>query len=505
MELIPYRKAKKVGYCLPDKTMIIEPQFERATPFVGEFAWVKWAEKWGVLRKDGSFLIRPKYDYIDGEHFDFWKKTFLGVRIGKKWGIVEDLKELISPLYDVMPCRWFDGTIMVTQRKKVAFVNDEQELIVPFAPENPDLHKEYIINNIEWRIQNRQLRNSKTNEIIELPTIFDKISHFITKKNLFCCYKIQCEDWHHGIMDTKGVVLLEPKYYFIDALYTNPSYYIFSENDDLKGLLSDNFQLLLPPIFYDIQFYKNDIFYCHSDDFMGFRNAKNEIYPLKDLPLTAIQVSSNTANHEAFQYHYWVDMLQNIVYAEDLPSGEELPIINIASFLEKKYAIEAFKLPYFEDFDLSTLGYYDAVIQEKDLRLTLDSRNIKKTTIDTETLNLMRSALENIPAIDALVLNYIQKDFERKGYAADYIDHFLEYAAPDNLAKLLQKSTQKGTKSKQLAQQLRLSAFRVMLHSQERFIWLDYTINPIGQQFTNYVLTIFFNQKGELMGYTMES
>jgi Protein of unknown function (DUF2004) len=162
-------------------------------------------------------------------------------------------------------------------------------------------------------------------------------------------------------------------------------------------------------------------------------------------------------------------------------------------------------LPYFEHWNNQTLEtHFDAFLPEKDLRLSLALDQPAKE-LDAATLPLVRSILDNIPAIDELLLDYIQQDFKQKGNAAEYINHFLEYADPSIVQTMLQKSTQKGSKPKRLASLIRLMAFRITLHANASFLVLDYTINPIGAMLNNYVLTVSFDKTGEMTAYSMES
>ena len=66
--LVPYRRHDTWGYCLPDRTLVVEPRFEQAFPFGDhELAHVRQGQRSGLMRRDGTLAVEPVYDWIGNE------------------------------------------------------------------------------------------------------------------------------------------------------------------------------------------------------------------------------------------------------------------------------------------------------------------------------------------------------------------------------------------------------------------------------------------------------
>ena len=80
--LFPILKNGKWGYINDGGRVVIEPQFERTTPFTEGLAPVKQNGRWGYLDLSGNMVIKPQY--VAALHFsegialvsydDYWKK-----------------------------------------------------------------------------------------------------------------------------------------------------------------------------------------------------------------------------------------------------------------------------------------------------------------------------------------------------------------------------------------------------------------------------------------------
>jgi WG containing repeat/Protein of unknown function (DUF2004) len=218
-----------------------------------------------------------------------------------------------------------------------------------------------------------------------------------------------------------------------------------------------------------------------------------------------LELFSNTADPKPDSRYYWIDMLRDIVYAEDLPLGKEPQTVQIEGLADTTHDLEAGTLPYFEQFDPGKPEesyYHDLAYKGNTVKMGLTTC---KVAIDHQQLLVMRNALEKLPEIDALLIRHMQKDFKAKGVVWEYIDHFLREVSPENVKLTLKNCDPKLSKAKQCFSLLRLKCFSIRLDSLDRFIWVDYTINLPDFECTNYVMTASFNASGVMTDYTRES
>ena len=78
----------KEGYVIP-------PKFEEAHPFVGEYAFVCYKGIWGIIGKDGKFVVEPQFDSAS--------KPFGGITIvrqGEKFGLFKNGENILPFQYD---------------------------------------------------------------------------------------------------------------------------------------------------------------------------------------------------------------------------------------------------------------------------------------------------------------------------------------------------------------------------------------------------------------------
>ena len=106
---IAYAKVKfgnKVGYIKQDGTYLIEPKFEEGNnSFDYDFAAVKLNNKWSFVNPNGSYLFALKFD--DARNFtqEGYTEGFAPVKLNSKWGYLKtDGTYLIEPKFERAYC-----------------------------------------------------------------------------------------------------------------------------------------------------------------------------------------------------------------------------------------------------------------------------------------------------------------------------------------------------------------------------------------------------------------
>ena len=96
--LVPVRHTNgKWGYksSALSRDYVLKPKFDDARPFVGDYAFVCKGDVWGIIGKDGKFVVKPKYFYVKG--------PYNGVQIvlyASKYGFVKGATEITDICYD---------------------------------------------------------------------------------------------------------------------------------------------------------------------------------------------------------------------------------------------------------------------------------------------------------------------------------------------------------------------------------------------------------------------
>ncbi len=286
MTLIPYRKNTKVGFCLPDKKMVIEPKYDEALPFIDGYAWVKLHGKWGVIKEDESYKIEPKYTYVDLALMPYYNnERQIRISIGDKSGLLIDYQEIIPPQYDYTPIQVAKNLYLVVKDERVGYVNQKNEIIVPFEENLLKNHTFSTNGKVNWIQRGRNIWNIHTNELIEINEKFDGFEFEIEASNYFCCFKNHEKIKLFGIQDSQGELILEPKYNYF---YQETPNFITSAEQNSWGVFSLDFKTLIPPIYDRITHFKDDIFICHLESRAKLINSKNIEIPFAKIPNSAI-------------------------------------------------------------------------------------------------------------------------------------------------------------------------------------------------------------------------
>lgn len=143
------------GYIDSEGNEVIEPQFVWAGAFVNGVAVVKKDNLYGVINKEGEWVVEPKFQSTLGEFSDFK----LGVKFEGKWGFIDTRGNwIIKPKYFDVD-NYYKGYAMVANQNRLwgaidmdgkLIVPTEYELIIPeqnFLIAYAGIMKVYFLTN----------------------------------------------------------------------------------------------------------------------------------------------------------------------------------------------------------------------------------------------------------------------------------------------------------------------------------------------------------------------
>ena len=113
------------GYVKGKTKAVIKPKFESARKFQGSYAFVSYKGLWGIIGKDGKFVVKPKYNYV-GEQ----KEDYSIVKLGDRYGIIKGTQVVVPFKYDEL--RFFgDSYAYVRMDRKWGVIELSGREIVP--------------------------------------------------------------------------------------------------------------------------------------------------------------------------------------------------------------------------------------------------------------------------------------------------------------------------------------------------------------------------------------
>lgn len=114
---LQYEKADngKYGYVDGKGNWVIEPKFDDAWRFIGEFAKVELDGKYGFIKTDGTYLVEPQLDEAGA-----FNEGIAKVKLDGKWGIVKaDGTYLAEPIYNEIVGDLRDSGIILYSKDKI--------------------------------------------------------------------------------------------------------------------------------------------------------------------------------------------------------------------------------------------------------------------------------------------------------------------------------------------------------------------------------------------------
>jgi hypothetical protein len=271
LQLVPYRKGNKWGYCSPYKVIIIDCIYNSATPFNNGSAEVTidnkmfnidfngntrrienyFAQNWlseGLLMDEkngklgftdinGSLIIPHKYDIDFGEWYKF-SEGLAGVKIGNKWGYIDKTDKIILPfiyedwkdLIEVSPC-FDEGIVHVKKDGKWGFVDRLGKIVIPFVYDciNDSYTGKVFSNGLGNMAKNDKWGYIDRHGNVIIPFIYDSSAGFnegfakVSKEGKYGFIDKEGNvsipfiyDYAYGFIEGFAVVTKDNKYGFID-------------------------------------------------------------------------------------------------------------------------------------------------------------------------------------------------------------------------------------------------------------------------------------------------
>ena len=163
-----------------------------------------------------------------------------------------------------------------------------------------------------------------------------------------------------------------------------------------------------------------------------------------------------------------------------------------------------YTLPHFGELPLENLkDYYIEEIDFNGMDLSIDI-NFESPIADVETMDKIKSFLENIEQFDKLNKTYIRNDYndDDADTVKFYIDNHLEDLGREHLSSLVNFDDTTIAPELQLLDQLHLIRVGLYPGEDDYFATFDYSI---GEEITNYLVVINTDENGGLVYMTMES
>ena len=127
LQLIPYRKGNKWGFCTSDKIIVIDCIYDSADLFSEGFAAVSQNGKYGYINKQNEIVINFEYDYANS----FDNNISIIEKSGKKGLINKKNQTILEPIFDDLYFR-SDNYIHIKRENKVGLLDIHcQEFISP--------------------------------------------------------------------------------------------------------------------------------------------------------------------------------------------------------------------------------------------------------------------------------------------------------------------------------------------------------------------------------------
>ena len=227
----PWDRRTVWGYADRNLTMYISPRFDNADPFFKQkIARVSEGGKWGVINRNGDYIVPPVYDDVrfDTDGVIKYKKNDL-------WGIFSPDSKTLSPARFVRP---------------VHFKEDQELAPALIALRGGQAMWGYVDRAGEVRI---------------IPQ-FTYAESFVGDYAVagingpsFQVYQFPYEDWkrRYGIIDKNGDFVVQPAYHsigtFRDGIFPAKS------SDGKWGIANLNGEWIVPPEYMAIRFHEEEV------------------------------------------------------------------------------------------------------------------------------------------------------------------------------------------------------------------------------------------------------
>jgi hypothetical protein len=232
---VAFGPKEKHGYIDSTGNFIIKPQFDNASAFVNDKAWVLQNGKWGLINKDGKFVINPtykeiknifelynawapeySYNYITGliQKSKYKKSNLVWASLDGKWGLInKEGKNLINHQF-VEVKNSSEGFTWVKEHEFWGLMDSLGNYLIKPNERNPLIYASNVSFKVFSEVHNGLIRyqtkdmygyqDTKLNIVI--PAKFDKATDF---KNGLATVN---QDGYWGVIDTTGKFIIPINY-----------------------------------------------------------------------------------------------------------------------------------------------------------------------------------------------------------------------------------------------------------------------------------------------------
>jgi hypothetical protein len=220
-ELTMSFKDNKVGFMDFKGNQVIPNKFDDARCFVFDYAPVAMEHRWGIIDRNGKFIVEPNYDYAGG----FGPEGLAGLLKDDKVGFVDTTGRLVIPFKYHWPKPWVttpDYPFFVQNRisvidaenedeiegGKTGCLNPKGELIIPAIFDYISYFEDGVAT--AGKDGRAVLIDTMGNIVQQFPEIAQFL--YFTGNHAI----LRTSDGHAGLMKKTGEIVLEPKYKGID-------------------------------------------------------------------------------------------------------------------------------------------------------------------------------------------------------------------------------------------------------------------------------------------------
>lgn len=235
----------KWGFIQQNATVLLEPQFDEVSDLINERAIVKVKGLYGLIRKDGSYVLKPEYQNLT--FLEEASNEFVRMDIKReRFGIVDKEGKLKAvPMFDkIFPFK--NGLARVMVNGKYGFIDSTNSFVVEPKYENANDYSEGLAAvqvNKKWGYLNTKgvevilptyqavgnfksglspvLKDGKIgyiqpNEKLVVAAIYAKGTEFVKNTAV-----VTSDKGKQGIIDTTGKVILDLKYDEVKIMNSN--------------------------------------------------------------------------------------------------------------------------------------------------------------------------------------------------------------------------------------------------------------------------------------------
>lgn len=160
------------------------------------------------------------------------------------------------------------------------------------------------------------------------------------------------------------------------------------------------------------------------------------------------------------------------------------------------------ELPLFGEISFNPTDYYVATAELNNRKIKLDLNFYSDEINNIDILDGTKLILNNLQKFDKKATAKIYSDFSENGTVYEYIEHHLLELKENQIKELLKSSDKTLTDKQNLLAKLKLHRIGFYPEDKKGFAVFDYTI---GKGFTDYLIVIWVNKNGEIVGIGTES